>query len=163
VTRVAWLVAAACAAAACPAAGCMHAQPFVSGDRTAITNVITAQAAAWNSGDLAGYMNGYAHTPDLVFTSGGNVRKGWQDAFDHYKARYGNDKSSMGKLEFHVTEIDPVGADGAVVLGTWKLDGPNAGHGVFSLVFERRAEGWRIIHDHTSSGPDTPRSDAPPS
>lgn len=144
------------AAIVCTATGCLHAQTFVPADRTAISSVVTAQAAAWNSGDLAGYMNGYAHTNDLVFTSGGNVRKGWQDAFDHYKARYGSDKASMGKLEFGITEIDPVGADAAVVLGTWSLVGPSAGHGVFTLVFERRPEGWRIIHDHTSSGPASP-------
>ena len=134
-------------------AACAHGRVFEPTDRAAITNVLTTQVAAWNAGDLAAYMNGYAKLDNLVFTSGGNVRHGWQDAFDHYKARYGNDRASMGKLEFSITSIDPVGADGAVVLGTWKLDGPSAGSGVFTLVFERRAEGWRIIHDHTSSSP----------
>ena len=41
--------------------------------------------AAWNRGDLDGYMAGYLHSDQLVFTSGGHVRHGWQDAFDHYK------------------------------------------------------------------------------
>ena len=131
-------------------AGCMHAHAFEPTDRAAITSVLEGQQAAWNKGDLATYMAGYARLDNLVFTSGAQVRHGWQDAFDHYKARYGNDRASMGKLDFAITSIDPVGADGAVVLGTWKLDGPNAGSGVFTLVFERRAEGWRIIHDHTS-------------
>jgi ketosteroid isomerase-like protein len=45
-------------------------------------------------------------------------------------------------------------ADGAVVLGRWRLtETPNAGSGVFSVVLERRPEGWRIIHDHTSADP----------
>ncbi len=35
----------------------------------------------------------------------------------------------------------------------WSLDGPNAGSGVFSVVLERRADGWKVIHDHTSSDP----------
>src|SRR5688572_9419757 len=47
-------------------------------DKTSILGVIEAQATAWNKGDLAGYMDGYAKSDDLVFTSGGNVRKGWQ-------------------------------------------------------------------------------------
>ena len=40
----------------------------------------------------------------------------------------------------------------AIVLGRWKLtETPNAGSGVFSVVLERRPEGWRVIHDHTSA------------
>ncbi len=127
---------------------------FQPEDRAAIEAVIAAQRAAWNHGDLAGYMDGYAHIDALVFTSGGKVRRGWQDAFDHYQARYGHDPAGMGTLELAIQSIDGVGADGAVVLGTWRLTGiAEAGAGVFTLVFERRAEGWRIVHDHTSSGP----------
>ena len=37
---------------------------------------------------------------------------------------------------------------------TWNLTGSeHPGSGVFSVVLERRPEGWRIIHDHTSSAP----------
>src|SRR5678815_2752790 len=124
---------------------------FEPGDRAAITSVLDHQVAAWNRGDLVSYMEGYARTPALVFTSGGNVRRGWQDAFDHYQARYATDPRAMGTLAFHIDSIDPVGADGAVVLGRWELTGTeHAGRGGFSLVVERRPEGWRIIHDHTS-------------
>ncbi|MBS1122836.1 MAG: hypothetical protein H6Q90_5064 [Deltaproteobacteria bacterium] len=123
-------------------------------DRVAVTRVLEAQVAAWNRGDLAAYMAGYLHSDALVFTSGGNIRHGWQQAYDHYQARYGKDRAAMGTLRFEVLSVDPVGADGAVVLGNWILTGsPNDGRGVFSVVLERRPEGWRIIHDHTSSAP----------
>jgi ketosteroid isomerase-like protein len=59
----------------------------------------------------------------------------------------------MGTLQFKLDEIDALGTDNACVLGHWQLLGPNSGHGVFTLIFERRPEGWRIIHDHTSEGP----------
>jgi uncharacterized protein (TIGR02246 family) len=148
VVRILLFVVVACACACASAAPVRTFQPM---DKTAITDVIQNQAAAWNRGDLVGYMAGYANTPDLVFTSGGKVRRGWQDAFDHYKARYGTDPKSMGKLTFEITQVDPVGADGAVVLGTWLLtESEHPGGGVFSLVLARRPEGWRIIHDHTS-------------
>lgn len=133
-----------------------RAARWQAGDRAAIQAVLDRQIAAWNRGDLAGYMDGYARTPALVFTSGGNVRRGWQEAFDHYQARYATDPGAMGTLVFHVDSIDPVGADGAVVLGRWELTGTaSAGRGVFSLVVERRPEGWRIIHDHTSLSPES--------
>jgi len=44
-----------------------------------------------------------------------------------------------------------------VVLGRWVLTGTeHAGRGVFTLVLERRPEGWRIIHDHTSLATSSP-------
>jgi ketosteroid isomerase-like protein len=130
-----------------------HAR-FETSDRTAIAGVLERQIAAWNRGDLTSYMDGYARTPALVFTSGGNIRHGWQDAFDHYQARYATDPKAMGTLAFKIDSIDPVGADGAVVLGRWELTGTaHPGRGVFTLVLERRPEGWRIIHDHTSISP----------
>ncbi|MGE0869525.1 MAG: DUF4440 domain-containing protein [Kofleriaceae bacterium] len=141
----------ACATAPAPV------RRFAADDRADVERVLADQAAAWNRGDLAGYMAGYANTPQLIFTSGGKVRRGWQTAFDHYQSRYGNDPSTMGTLQFEIQQVDPIGADGAVVLGTWTLtDTEHAGGGVFSVVFERRPEGWRIIHDHTSSAAPAP-------
>jgi len=135
-------------------AGCATAHAFTTADRADVAAVLDQQAAAWNRGDLAGYMAGYAKTDALVFTSGAQIRTGWQAAYDHYVARYGNDRASMGTLAFEVISIDAVGADGAIVLGRWKLtDTPAAGDGVFTVVLARRPEGWRIVHDHTSSTP----------
>lgn len=133
------------------AGGCCAARRFERADRDAVTAVLARQRAAWNRGDLAAYMDGYARTADLVFTSGGQVRRGWDDTLRRYRTRYGADRAGMGTLGFDILQVQPLGADGAVVLGRWRLTGtPNAGSGVFSVVLERRREGWRIIHDHTS-------------
>lgn len=143
-------------------AACVSSAPrvghFARNDRDEIQALLDNQIAAWNRGDLPSYMDGYARTPDLVFTSGGDIRRGWQEALNHYQARYAVDTRTMGTLSFEVESIDPVGADGAVVLGHWGLtNSAHPGRGVFTLVFERRREGWRIIHDHTSlSPPPTP-------
>lgn len=142
--------------AACAALGaCATARPasgtFTRADTAAIRAVLDAQVAAWNRGDLEGYMAGYARTEALIFTSGGRVRRGWQTALDHYRARYGQDPAAMGKLAFEIERIDAVGADGAVALGAWILTAsPSDGRGIFSVVLARRPEGWRIVHDHTS-------------
>lgn len=141
----------AVAFAAC--AGAQRPRGFASDDRAAITAVIEGQAAAWNKGDLAGYMDGYARMPGLIFTSGGHLRRGWQETFDRFKDRYGKDPKAMGHLAFTIDALDAVGAAGeaAIVVGHWNLtETEHAGHGVFSLVFERRPEGWKIVHDHTS-------------
>lgn len=128
-----------------------HTGSFSSVDRVSIVGVLDAQVAAWNRGDLAAYMDGYARSDDLIFTSGGKVRRGWQTAFDHYQKKYAQDKAAMGHLTFEVLGVQPLGADGAVVLGNWILTGsPSDGRGVFSVVLHKRPEGWRVIHDHTS-------------
>ena len=117
-----------------------------------IRDVITAQQAAWNRGDLDAFMAGYLRSPELVFTSGGHVRHGYDETIAKYKAKYGTDKSTMGQLAFEILQIQPLGDDGAIVLGRWELTAtPNAGHGIFSLGFRRTPDGWRIVHDHTSS------------
>jgi ketosteroid isomerase-like protein len=142
------LVLAACAATT------PHVGHFEPADRAAIKAVLDNQLAAWNRGDLPSYMDGYARTPALIFTSGGDIRRGWQEALDHYQQRYAVDPKAMGTLAFEIDSIDPVGADGAVVLGHWELTAAaHPGHGVFTLVLERRPEGWRIVHDHTSLSP----------
>jgi ketosteroid isomerase-like protein len=135
--------------------GCgMHERSFRPEDRVAVEGVLEQQRLAWNRGDLDGYMAGYLRSEELVFTSGGHIRRGWQETADRYRARYGGDPAGMGTLAFEILSVQPLGADGAVVLGRWKLTGtPQAGGGVFSVVLERRAKGWRIVHDHTSSDP----------
>jgi len=141
-------------------ASCGSSSPHIGGhfevsDRAAIQSLLDNQIAAWNRGDLPSYMDGYARIPGLAFTSGGDIRLGWQEALNHYQSRYTIDPKGMGTLSFEVESITPVGADGAVVLGRWELtDNQHAGNGVFTVVLERRAEGWRIVHDHTSIAPD---------
>jgi hypothetical protein len=44
----------------------------------AIKQVLNDQVAAWNKGDLDGFMKGYWNSPDLTFFSGNNKTQGWQ-------------------------------------------------------------------------------------
>jgi ketosteroid isomerase-like protein len=142
---------------------CMGALAFVAcastphrfgpADEEAVRAVLATQEDAWNRGDIEGFMAGYARSDALVFTSGGNIRRGWQETHDKFVARYGAAKDTMGHLAFAILGVQSVGADGAVVLGRWSLDGPNAGKGVFSVILERQPTGWKVIHDHTSSDP----------
>ncbi len=72
---------------------------------------------------------------------------------DRYRATYASPGHEMGKLEFSALRIKMLGADAAFVRGSWQLtmsDGKTP-HGLFTLVFRRFPEGWKIIHDHTSS------------
>jgi ketosteroid isomerase-like protein len=136
-------------------AGCAGHRRFSSADDGAVRGVLVAQQAAWNRGDLDGYMRGYVKSDELVFTSGSKIRRGWDETYAKYKAKYGNDRSTMGTLAFEILGVQALGADGAIVLGRWSLTNtPVAGGGVFSVALERTASGWVVVHDHTSADPE---------
>jgi uncharacterized protein (TIGR02246 family) len=117
----------------------------------AIRAVIDAQRDAWNRGDIEGYMDGYARSETTVFVSGDNVTHGWQTVLERYKKGY-DSREKMGTLTFSDLEITPVGTDAAIVLGRWHLKrSKDEPHGRFTLIFRKTKQGWRIVHDHTSS------------
>ena len=116
-----------------------------------IQNVIRAQQDAWNRGDIDGFMNGYARSRSTIFVSEDVVRRGWETVRARYKKKY-PDRAKMGLLAFSNLEITPVSAEAAVVLGRWKLKrAQDEPHGRFTLIFRKSADGWRIVHDHTSA------------
>ena len=101
-------------------------------------------------------MNGYARSKSTILVSEDTVTRGWQTVRDRYKKKY-SDRARMGTLKFSNLEITPLGADSAVALGRWKLKrAKDQPHGRFSLIFRKTADGWRIVHDHTSAAA-TPR------
>lgn len=129
-------------------AGASFAQGKAS--ESAIRKVMDEQAAAWNKGDIDGYMKGYWVSEKLTFVSGDTVTRGWQATLNRYKKGY-DTREKMGVLTFSDLEITVLSKDAAIVLGSWHLkrlkDEP---HGKFTLVFRKFKEGWRITLDHTS-------------
>jgi ketosteroid isomerase-like protein len=119
----------------------------------AIQKLLDDQAVAWNKGDLEGFMAGYWNSPDLSFYSGRDTRKGWKETHDRYQDRYKKDGREMGKLTFSELRFDPLAPETVMVRGRWKLilskENPD---GLFTLIVQKKAEGWRIVHDHTSIG-----------
>lgn len=121
------------------------------GDRAAIRAILTNQQEAWNRGDVDAFLEGYWHSPELTFSGSGGVSRGWDGVLARYKKNY-PDRAAMGTLDFSELEFHFVGPDAALVLGHWHLKRQKDDiGGVFSLVWQHFPEGWRIIHDHTSS------------
>jgi len=126
-------------------------QPENVANKVLIKKVLNEQAIAWNKRDIEGYMAGYRQSDSLRFASGGNVSYGWQTTLDRYQKGY-PDKAAMGKLIFSDIDIDLISPESAVVFGKWELE-RETDHpwGLFTLIFKKTDEGWRIVHDHTSS------------
>ncbi len=115
--------------------------------------VLEKQVTAWNAGKLEEFMTGYWRSPDLTFFSGARMLKGWDATLDRYRKTYQADGREMGKLTFSELDIQTLGDRNAVVRGRFELllrDGSKP-TGLFTLVFRKFDDGWKIIHDHTSS------------
>ena len=116
-----------------------------------IRAVLDAQVAAWNRGDIEGYMDGYERSPKTEFVGGDSITRGWQQVLDRYKQKY-TSRELMGLLTFSDLKINILSKDAALVLGRWRLKRANdEPHGTFTLLFRKTKAGWRIVHDHSSS------------
>jgi len=121
--------------------------------KEAIQKVLTVQAAAWNRGDLDGFMAGYWRSPELSFFSGKDRTRGWDATLERYRKRYQSEGRDMGKVTFSDIDIEVLGPDSAWVRGRWQVvTSKETVGGLFTLIFKKLPEGWRIVHDHTSSG-----------
>jgi len=123
------------------------------GPKAAIEQVLRTQQEAWNRHDLESFMAGYWNSPELTFFSGAKENHGWQSTIERYRATYTSAGHEMGRLEFSGLRIERLGVDAAFVRGAWELtmsDGKTP-HGLFTLIFRKFPEGWKIVHDHTSA------------
>jgi ketosteroid isomerase-like protein len=141
--------------AASALAGPPAAPPQTSAEAAAIRGVLEESAAAWNRGDIPGFLNSYRNSPETIYIGGEGVVRGWQQIRARYMKRYMTpDRGKMGVLKFSNLEIHPLGRNYALAIGQWHLartaaNGGNVG-GYFTLTFEKTPAGWRIIVDHTS-------------
>lgn len=117
-----------------------------------IRAVLDAQVEAWNRHDLEAFMKGYWNSPDLSFYSTATKTAGWNETIERYRKRYQSEGNEMGKLDFSELQIEMLGPTSAFVRGRWhlKMSSGEAG-GLFTLIFRKFSDGWKIIHDHTGS------------
>jgi ketosteroid isomerase-like protein len=120
------------------------------GEEAAIRAVLDAQTAAWNRADIPGFMEGYWKSDQLRFASGGSVTYGWQATLESYQRRYST-PGKMGTLGFSGLGIDLLSPEYALVTGRFKVDRADGDlDGVFTLIFRKFDDGWRIVYDHSS-------------
>jgi ketosteroid isomerase-like protein len=122
-------------------------------EAAAVRRVLDAQVESWNHKDLDGFLDGYHRGPGVVFQSGAERFDGFDALRSRYRKAYQAEGREMGRLAFSGLEVVVLGPDAALARGNWQLvmsDGKRPG-GLFTLVLRKLPEGWRIIHDHTSS------------
>ena len=120
-------------------------------NQSAIHTVLEDQVAAWNRGDMEGYVQAYWQSNNLRFMSGGTVQRGFDGLLKRYRQAY-PDPVAMGQVSFTDIEIDFLGPEAAVAHGAWALkreeDSPS---GLFTLILRRIDGTWVIVSDTTTS------------
>ncbi len=132
--------------------GCGSLLAQKRGEEDAVRNVLDQQVASWNRHDLEGFMAGYWNSPELTFFSGGAVTRGWQPTLERYRQRYQSAGAEMGTLDFSEIAVQMLGSQAAFVRGRFhlKMSSSKDSSGIFTLVFRKFRDGWKIVHDHTS-------------
>lgn len=148
---------AAPAASATPQ-GSASATPQGSNDEAAIRAALDVQVAAWNRADIPTFMQVYENSPDTTFI-GAKLRKGYGPILERYKESY-TTAEQMGVLTFHNLDIRLLPSacgqvEFAIVTGAFHLERAVKGEakkddGIFSLVWRKGPQGWKIVLDHTS-------------
>lgn len=114
-----------------------------------IQAVLERQKTLWNEGSIEGFMEYYWKSGALTFQSGNTRLQGWQGLFSRYCKSFSGE--NMGTLDFTDLAIKVLSRDIAYVIGRWRLIyRETSREGLFTIIFRRKPEGWRIIHDHTS-------------
>lgn len=130
-------------------AGCATAD--FAPEQSKILKVLSDQADAWNRGDLERFFDGYWRSDQIVFAGGGDIHRGFDAMAARYRKAYATPEK-MGKLTFANLKFESIERDRAVVTGSWELErATDKPGGVFTLILRQFPEGWRIVHDHTSS------------
>jgi ketosteroid isomerase-like protein len=107
------------------------------------------QEAAWNNGDIEGFMQYYWKSDSLKFIGKNGVTNGWQKTFENYKRSY-PDKQTMGTLKFTIIESTQLCSDAVYVIGKWELQRERPVSGHFTLLWRKIGNKWVIVSDHTS-------------
>lgn len=128
---------------------CSSLAPDAQKIRNEIQTILDRQKASWNEGNIEGFMEYYWKSDAFTFQSDNKRFQGWEALLSRYKESYSGEK--MGKLDFTDIEIKVLSGDFAYVLGRWRLAFKDSSkEGLFTIIFQRLPEGWRIIHDHSS-------------
>jgi ketosteroid isomerase-like protein len=117
-----------------------------------VIKVLLKQEAAWDRGDIDGFLEGYKDSPDTLFINN-LIQRGFAGMKADYHRNYPT-RETMGQLTFSELEVHPIDDKVAVCIGKYKIErskknGGNA-ESLFSMVFEKTEAGWKIVVAHTT-------------
>ena len=124
--------------------------------RQQIQDFVRAYTDAANRGDVTSYMEMYSKRADLIAVEDGEISRGWDKLRDNANSTVGLEGSF--KISVGTIDVITLGTTRAIAVFPYVAtvntqQGPVQLHGAMTLVLEKSSQGWKIIHDHTSTAP----------
>ncbi len=125
-----------------------------SGLSREIAAEVTRYVEAVNSGDARRVADLYLRRPGVTSAGDGEITRGWSEIATLLRDFMG----ALGSVTMTTDSlsVSPVGSDGAVAVFKYRWvavrDRDTTTYdGAMTLVYERTPQGWRVVHDHTST------------
>ena len=139
-------------------------------DEAAVRNVLLRSASSFAKSDLAEATKVWANDESLTIFESGHANYGWADYRDHHLVpEMGEMKNT--KYEFSDMKIHLAGntawATLKYTIAAEVMDNGKTRHveggGLGTAILEKRSDGWRIVHWHSSAPRRAPAAAATPS
>jgi ketosteroid isomerase-like protein len=148
----AWLCLALAAAALPPA---LRANP--ASERLEVSHALAQMGAAANAHDVEGHVGFYAHDAQVMLVYDGEAIVGWEAIRDKQREWWQGGKTDVvytvqGKPDFRV--LSPTLVMSTLLMKSRRTTAAGAvreGSFAVSSLWQKRAEGWRVIYSHESS------------
>ena len=127
-------------------------------DPQRLTEVLTIafdeSASAWNRGDFAGFLSLYAPDSGTTYVDGRRAQRGIAWIREHYAPAFAPG-ATRDSLVVQELVARPLSTTLALVTARYVLyrGSEITASGPFTVVMEERTDGWKILHDHSSSDP----------
>lgn len=119
-----------------------------------VKRVLLQNAKGFEAGDFPLLDSIWAHDEGVTVFESGYANYGWEDYRDHHLKP---EVEEMKNVKYALSDIKPA-VDGKTAWATFKYtisadyEGKRIdGNGLGTAVLQRRADGWKIVHWHTSA------------
>lgn len=119
--------------------------------RQELVRLMNEAGEAWNRGDLDGFLSTYKDDALTAFMAP-QITYGLAEIKARYARSYFKDGKPKAQLSYGDLKFRQLGAEHVLMTGRWFLTEPGGKRteGYYTLIWEDTADGWKMIHDHSS-------------
>ena len=128
---------------------CTSTKSIQSDPTSELVRLMNVSAENWNRSDLDRFMSIY-DTAATFMTGKGPV--GIAATRENYQKAFFKDGKVVQQLRCEEMVVRPLGNEHALLTGKFVLYGNGMADrtGRYTLIFVKRADGWKMLHDHSS-------------
>ena len=121
-------------------------------DAQQVYEILLKMLDRWNSHDIAGHLEVYWKSPELLVVVDSEQFNGWQQLHDSYLNGY-PDRNAMGFIQPKRIQVKLLKPDLALALTWWSVSFPSSKQSVVgnsTMNLQKFNDGWKIVTSHTS-------------